>query len=158
MLDQASGQIDEELAWQPALLAQAHQTIGQAYFGLKDTGSALRHLQMALALNRQVYGETHFVTERSKAALGRAILYFQRNHAEAEPLLREALAAEKRQPSADQSSLAGILTALDRILLMTNRLEEANAARQDLLSIARAGSGENSVPYAQPLNTAACLL
>ena len=74
VLDQASGQIDEELAGQPALLAQAHQTIGQAYTGLKGVEPALRHLRIALALNRQVYGEANIVTARSKAALGQALV------------------------------------------------------------------------------------
>ena len=157
VLDQASGQLDEELAGQPALLAQAHQTIGQAYSGLKGIEPALRHLRTALALNRQVYGEANIVTARSKAALGEAILYLQRNYAEAEPLLREALAAEKRQPPADRSSLMAILLALDRILSVTDRYDEAGIVTRDLLATAREVSGENSELYAQGLNAVGML-
>ncbi len=157
MLDQASGQLDEELAGQPALLAQAHQTIGQAYSGLKGVEPALRHLRTALALNRQIYGGANIVTARSKAALGEAILYLQRNNAEAEPLLREALATERRQPSPDQSSLTKILMALDRVLLTSNRFEEAATVTRDMLSTARAANGENSESYAQALNAVGML-
>ena len=157
VLEQASRQLDEELAGQPALLAQAHQTIGQAYAGLKGIEPALRHLRTALALNRQIYGEANIVTARSKAALGEAILYLQRNYVEAEPLLREALAAERKQPPADRSSLMAILIALDRILSVTDRYDEADTVTRDLLATAREVSGENSAAYAQGLNAVGML-
>ena len=151
VLDRASANLDHELAGEPDLLAQAHLTIGQAYSGLKETEQALTHLQMALALNRRAYGEDHILTARSKAALGVAINYLQRDIVKAEPLLREALAVERRQPPSEQSSLPTILDALSRILNGTGRFDEGNATTMELPSVARQSHGEESEAYARAL-------
>jgi hypothetical protein len=73
VLDQASANLDHELAGEPVLLAQAHLTIGQAYAGLREARPAITHLRTALEIDRRVYGEENLVTARVKAALGSAL-------------------------------------------------------------------------------------
>ncbi len=153
VLDQASEQLDRELAGEPDLRAQAHQTIGYAYFGLKEAEPALRHVRTALAINRQLYGDNALATARSKAALGAGILYLQRDLTGAEPLLREALEVERRQGLAEQTSLPTILNALARILTVTGRLDQADSMIQEALASARRTSGEKSEAYARALES-----
>jgi tetratricopeptide (TPR) repeat protein len=111
-LDQASANFDHELAGEPVLLAQAHLTIGQAYAGLREAQPAISHLRAALEIDRRVYGEENLVTARVKAALGSALVALQRRYNEAEPLLRQALMVERRQPRPKKPSIAGLVDHL----------------------------------------------
>ncbi len=157
VLDQASAQLDHELAGEPALLAQAHQTLGNAYASLEVTEPALHHLQAALAINRQLYGEDARATVRSKAALGAAIFYLQRNAVEAEGLLREAVAAEERQPLADQAEQIRSRLAFERLLYDSKRFQEADAQLAETCALIRRTQGEESSLYAEALDAVGLL-
>ena len=157
VLDKASAQLDRELAGEPALLAQAHQTLGQAYAGLQVTEPALHHLRSALALDRQLYGEAGPVTVRSKAVLGEAIFDLQRTPVEAEGLLREAVAAEQRQPPADQAARTRTLLAFERLLYETQRFQEADAQLTETCALIRQTQGDESELYAEALHTVGVL-
>ena len=151
VLDQASGNLDQELAGEPALLAQAHQTIGQAYATLQVVEPALHHLRAALEIDRRIYGDENIVTARAKAALGASLRALTRRYTEAEPLLRQALAVERRQPPAEQRKLPWILDNEGRILSQLDRVGEAKTMVAEYLSLTRQASGEQNTAYASGL-------
>ncbi len=157
VLDQASAQLDRELAGEPALLAQAHETLGQAYAGLQESVPALHHLRAALALDRQLYEEGAPVTVRSKAVLGAAIFYLQRTGVEAEGLLREAIAAEQRRPPADQTEQIRTLLAFERLLYDSGRFQEADARLAETCALIRQTKGEESELYVEALHSVGLL-
>lgn len=157
VLDQASTNLDHELAGEPVLLAQAHLTVGQAYAGLREAQPALSHLRTALEIDRRVYGEENLVTARVKAALGSALVALQRRYTEAEPLLRQALIVERRQPPAEQRQLPMILKNEAKALSQMNRIDEAKLMAAESLSLIRKTEGEHSPAYAEGLVETASL-
>ena len=157
VLDQASKDLDHELASEPTLLAQAHLTIGQAYTGLKEIEPALQHLRTALKLDQRLFGDENIVTARAKAALGGALLALGRQMAEAEPLLRQALAVERLRPTDQQHDLLTILHDLGIILSARGKMEEATPLAAEALALARGNFGEQSKPFAEGLDQMAVL-
>ena len=150
VLDRASDNLDRQLAGEPALRAQAHLTIGQAYAALHEAEPSIRHLRMALAIDQRLYGDEDVVTARAKAALGEALYRLARQDVEAERLLRQALTVERRQPPVEQRMLAtlldesGVLSALDRA-------GEARGIVTEYLSVVGTTDGPQSLPYAKGL-------
>ena len=151
VLDQASANLDHELAGEPALVAQAHLTIGQAYAGLREADPSLSHLRAALEIDRRIYGNGSIVTARVEAALGAALVELARRYAEAEPLLHQALVVERRQPPAEQRELTMILNYEGRVLGQLNRTDEAKKMAAEALARIRKTDGEQSVAYANVL-------
>ena len=151
VLDQASANLDRELAGEPALLAQAHLTIGQAYAGLREAGPCLDHLRAALEIDRRIYGDEDIVTARVKAVLGAALVGLSRRYSEAEPLLHQALAMERRQPPGDQGKLPFILGYEGIALSQLGRIVEAKAMASEYLALVRKKDGEQSMTYADGL-------
>ena len=151
VLDQASTNLDHELAGEPALLAQAHVTIGQAYAGLREEAPCMTHLRAALEIDRRIYGEENIVTARVKAVLGAALRDQSRRYSEAEPLLRQALAVERRQPPGEQGELAFILQNEGLALSHLGRSDDAKAMVAEYLTFIRAKGGEQGMAYADGL-------
>ena len=151
VLDRAGQDIDRELAGDPAILAQAHTTLGQAYTGLKEAEPALRHLRAAVEIDRRLYGDGSLVTARAGAALGVALAGLERRYAEAEPLLRAALAVERRQPADGQRELPDLLKFLGMCVSAAGRFDEASALAAESLSLTRKTYGEQSEPFAKGL-------
>ena len=157
VLDQASARLDQDLAGEPALLAQAHLTIGQAYAGLREDDPALNHLRAALEIDRRIYGDGSIVTARVKAVLGGALVDLPRRYSEAEPLLREALAVERRQPPGEQRELPVILKYEGRILGIAGRIDEARAMVAESLALDRKKDAGQDMTYAGGLQQLADL-
>ena len=151
VLDQASDNLDHELAGEPALRAQAHLTIGQAYAGLREAKPSISHLRAALEIDRQIYGDENIVTARVKAALGAVLVTLVRRYDEAEPLLHQALTVERRQPPTQQRELPLILNYEGKVLSQMNRIDEAKMMEAESLLLIRKGDGEQSVAYANGL-------
>jgi serine/threonine protein kinase len=151
VLDQASDNLDHELAGEPALRAQAHLTIGQAYAGLREAKPSISHLREALEIDRQIYGDENIVTARVKAALGAVLVTLARRYDEAEPLLHQALTVERRQPSTEQRELPLILNYEGKVLSQINRIDEAKTMAAESLLLIRKSDGEQSVAYANEL-------
>ena len=158
VLDQASGQLDHELSAEPVVLAQAHLTVGQAYAGLKEAIPAIQHLRAAVAIDRRLYGDENVTTAHAKAMLGLALQSLERHTAESEPLLREALAVERRQPTAEQRDLPVILSGLSYVMMARNQIDAAESFTHEALARTRQTNGEASIPYAQQLNQLGVLL
>ena len=151
VLDQASDNLDHELAGEPALRAQAHLTIGQAYAGLREAKPSISHLRAALEIDREIYGDENIVTARDKAALGAVLVTLVRRYDEAEPLLHQALTVERRQPPTQQRELPLILNYEGKVLIQMNRIDEAKMMETESLLLIRKRDGEQSVAYANGL-------
>lgn len=151
VLDQAGENLDRELSGEPALLAQAHLTIGQAYARLQVAEPAIRHLRAAVELGRKTYGDQDIQTARAEAALGRALYNLERKYTEAEPYLHHALAVERRQPVIEPREYALALEYEGRLLGRAHRYDEARSLMMESLSRTRQAYGERSLPYAQSL-------
>jgi len=72
---------------------------------------------------------------------------------EAEPLLRRALAAERRRPSADRNQLGLLLSALSHTLIVTGKLSEARSLAEEAFEKARLLNGPRSEELANAWNT-----
>ena len=64
VLDAVSRNLDRELADQPEILAQAHQTISRAYTDLQILQSAEQHARAALSIARRLHGACANFTRR----------------------------------------------------------------------------------------------
>ena len=91
VLDAAGQSIDDELAKEPEVLAQVHETLSRAYERLKVNPPAEQHARKALAILRQLHGEEDLATAKAEFLLG-SVLVGVYQLKEAEPLLRHALA------------------------------------------------------------------
>ncbi len=151
VLDRASANLDHELAGEPALLAQAHVTIGQAYAGLRENDPCLAHLRAALEIDRRIYGDENLVTARVKAVLGAELVDLTRRYSEAEPLLHQALTVERRQPPGEQGKLPLILSFEGRALNGLDRTDEAKAIVAEYLAFVHQTKGEQGMAYADEL-------
>ena len=151
VLDQASNNLDRELAGDPVLLAQAHETVGQAYARLEVVEPALEHLRIAVETDRRLYGEENIVTARAKAALGATLHSLTRRYAEAEPLLRQALVVERRQPASEQTKLPFILDYEARALSQLGQVGEAKTLVTEYLALTRRADGEQNLAYTNGL-------
>ncbi len=147
VLDQAGANLDRELAGDPVLLAQAHETVGQAYARLEVVEPALAHLRAAVETDRRLYGEENIVTARAKAALGATLHSLTRRYPEAEPLLRQALIVERRQPTSEQTKLPFILDYEARALSQLGQVVEAKALVTEYLALTRQAAGEQNLAY-----------
>ena len=102
-------------------------------------------------MDQKIYGAENIVTTRAEAMLGAALLSLQRQAAQAEPLLRHALAVERRQPPTERIALAMILEALGRVLSVSGQVQEATALVQEFVDLTRQNSGAESEAYAKGL-------
>ena len=152
VLDRAGQNIDRDLGADRASLARAHLTLGQAYTGLKEADPAIRHLKMAVDLDRRLYGDGSLMTARAEQALGVAIAGLQRQYSQAEPWLRAALAVIRRQPPVDQGDLPELFKYLGLCLGASKQFGEAATIAEESLALARKTDGEQSEPFAKGLS------
>ncbi len=152
VLDAAGKNIDTELASEPEILAQVHSTLGTAYEGLKILAPAEQHSRAALAILRRLHGDDDPATLR-QAYLLAAVLTQRLNLAASEPLLRQVIAWQRRQPSPDANILTHALGQLGFVLTQTNRPAEAEPMLTEAVALARQHFGENSPEYRDNLNT-----
>ena len=97
VLDATARTVDQDLANDSESLLQAHLTLARTYGVLNLLGEATTQFRAALALARQLHGEQSVVTQESAGELGGA-LATSSQFAEAEPLLRQSVAWQKKHP------------------------------------------------------------
>jgi serine/threonine-protein kinase len=90
VLDRASSKIEGQFQDQPFVKASLQRTIGDAYLSIGETALARRHLDRALVLTRQLFGEVHTHTLQTRLHIAMTFTE-ERKFAEAESLLREVL-------------------------------------------------------------------
>ncbi len=150
VLDAAGKSIDDDLAKEPEVLAQVHETLSRAYERLKVNPPAEQHARKALGILRQLHGEEDLATAKAEFLLG-SVLVGVYQLKEAEPLLRHALAVERRQTPPDTFLLAETLRILGRGLTDALRLDEGAPCLAESLALMRVARGEHSLDYVEVL-------
>ena len=150
VLDAAGASMDQELAAEPEVLAQAHRTLGETYQGLALHQQAVAHFRAATNLLQHLYGEKDERTVLAEIDLAHA-LCLTGEVVEPEPLLRHALVFLRQQPKVDDAKVARVLRLLSYCLNETHRMPEAQATLSEGLANAARAWGENSPGYADML-------
>ena len=152
VIDAAAANLDRDLAKEPEVLLQAHLTLGRTYRNLGLYEPAEQQARAALALVRRLHGEKAPATADAEFVLG-DILANRRQVAEAESLLRHALAIYRAQAPPDRAALAGTLGDLGYTLYsQPERTVEAEAIVAEALGHARAVWGEHDARYLRVLH------
>jgi tetratricopeptide (TPR) repeat protein len=143
VLQEAAQRIHTELAGQPALEAQALETIGVTYneLGLVDEAEASLH--EALQLNSTLYGAD------SEAAAGcmieLSLQFLNKNRPdEAEPLLQKGIAIERKVAPAGNRNLAYGLFILGELYVRRGEYEKAKPLLQEALTFFDRLAGPNN--------------
>ena len=150
-LDAAGKTIDQELAAEPEVLAQVHLTLCQTYSEMTLYEPSIRHGRIALDSLRRLRGDDDALTMRAMVQLG-SVLTNTAHMAEAEPLLRQALAWHERQATPDPAAKAGVLKRLIYVLVGSNQIREAEARIAEARPLLLASAGENSLSYVEFIN------
>jgi eukaryotic-like serine/threonine-protein kinase len=150
VLDAAGKSIDDELAKEPEVLAQVHETLSRAYERLKVIPPSEEHARKALGILRQLHGDEDLATAKAEFLLGSVLVGIYQLK-EAEPLLRHALAVERRQIPPDTFLLAETLRILGRGLTDALRLDEGAPCLAESLALMRVARGEHSLEYVEVL-------
>ena len=151
VLDSAAETLDRELADQPHLLAQAHLTIARAYARLRQAAPTEKHARRALEIAQTIHGNDHPATAEVMAFLGYALRVFRRFE-EAEPLLRQAVAVQRRFPPPGKNDFPNLLVDLATVLGETGRAAEATPLVEEALERIRSASGDEGQEFADGLN------
>ncbi len=155
VLDAAGAKLDTELANEPEILAQAHETLCRSYRNLGLYEPAERQARAALAAIRSVHGPEDPAVAQDEFLLGAVVASRNRQMAEAEALLRHALAVQSAQPVPDHAALANTLSSLAYCLsFQPARSAEAATPMDEALAHARTAWGEHSLNYLGVLNRA----
>ncbi len=152
VLDAASKSMDHDLAAEPEVLAQAHESISFTYGQLGQVQSSEEHIRAALEIRRRIHSPDDPATLKTEMWLAGAFC----NRAEwqaAEPLLRHVLAVRSRQNPPDLYWLARTNEVLGSVLSYTNRPEEGLIVLQKALADLRALRGEGDTDYIHVLVT-----
>ena len=156
VLDAAAATMDQELATEPSVLAEAHRSLGETYQALALHSQAVEHFEAAAGLMRRLYGDEDERTVLAEINQAHAMC-LTGLFIEPEPLLQRALAALRRQPKPDNAKLARVLRLLSYCLMEMHRTPEAQATLNDGLANAASAWGENSSGYADMLMQAGTL-
>lgn len=146
VLEYSAERVDRELAEQPLLRARLLNTIGLVYGDLGFIEEGVMHLREALAIRRRLLGDGQPEVVESLNSLGRLLIDHGRFN-EAEPLLREALAAARQRHDLEAQRAAS-LSSLG--LLVMSKGEYADA--EPLLWEALAAHRSLESPEPRPLS------
>jgi tetratricopeptide (TPR) repeat protein len=141
---------EEDLLW--PILGLARVAEHQAAFG-----EALKLYQLGMEQCEQRLGPEHPSTAMALNNLA-TLLYYTNRLAEAEPLMRRALAIDEASYGNDHPNVAIRLNNLAVLLQATNRLAEAEPLMRRALAIDEASYGKDDPYVARDLNNLAQLL
>ncbi len=156
VLDAAGRNLDRELAGEPEVLIQAHQTLSRSYSHLALFVPAEEHARAALALERSLHGADDPATAEAEVDLA-ATLGKRYRWADAELLLHHALGVLRRQAVPNHAALAKALQGLGLASAANGHREGADSLILEALTHARTAWGEESSNYASVLNDLAAL-
>ncbi len=147
MIDAAAKKLDRDLANHPAVLLQAHLTLGRTYRNLGLYEPAEQQARAALVLARRLHGNEATITAGVELILGK-VLSNRQQVAEAESLLRHALSIYRAQVQPDRAALAETLAFLGYTLYsQPGRAVEAETMMSEALGFARVVWGERDPKY-----------
>ena len=156
-LDRAAESISRRFRARPLTEAAVHSVLAETYDGLGLAARALEHAQAARDLTRGARGPDDAQALAATAAVGKELAVLHR-HAEAEPLLRDAVARAERRLGADDPVTIECLNSLARTLRMQRKFAEAEPLYRRALESDRRRHGPRSAEVAQALNSLAVLL
>ncbi|MBL9032747.1 MAG: serine/threonine protein kinase [Phycisphaerae bacterium] len=149
VLDEAAARIDGELRAQPVVQASLRSAIGTAYLGLADFDAARTHLRGAYEQRLAILGPRHHDTAESLVDLA-TLHYSLQDLAEAERMLREALAIFREIRGSHNPDIARVLNNLGAVLNAQRRTIEAAEVLQ--LAIRMREPDGDTLDLAESLN------
>ncbi len=138
LLDDYSAGLAGKFTNQPEIEAAVRETMGMAYYRLGAPDKAQAHLDRALLLRRQLYGEHEQVAESLTDCAWNC--FEQGQFAKGESLAREALDIYRKSGVVGQPVLSTFLV-LQRNLIAAGRVEDAEAATEEASTLARKSPG-----------------
>ncbi len=148
VLDQASRQVETELAGQPEEAAALRATIGNGYFALGDYAAAEKQLRLAAEARWNLLGPDDALTAESLNDLGRA-LREQKEYDRAEAVFLEALAIRRRVLGSDDRSVSDTLNNLGMLRYEQQQFDQAEQYLRQALEV------HDRRPDGDPLDRAA---
>jgi eukaryotic-like serine/threonine-protein kinase len=124
VLHDAAQRIQTELNGQPAIKAQALETIGETYVKLGLLSEAEANLSEAFQINSALYGSANHATTQSANFLAIALAN-QGNIAKAAPLLTSAIEAERKISPSGSKELALALYVLGELYVRQSDSKKA---------------------------------
>ncbi len=159
MLDKGAGQIDRELARQPAIQATLLDTVGTVYMELGLYREARPLLARAVDSRRQLAGADPSALSASLTHLGE-LQSLQADFDAGESSYREAIARQSSQPDSaeNRAGLAKSLHGLGEVLESQGRYKEAEQSFREALAIQRRLLGPAHADIARTLQDLALVM
>jgi eukaryotic-like serine/threonine-protein kinase len=154
ILDRAAQEVEGGLAEDRLLQARLMDTIGRVYFALGLYGKAAPQLSKAAEIRRGLFGpdDREALASSGKLAM---VKNAQGQHAEAERLQREVLAAQRRLLGPEHPETLSTLNNLGIILDAQGHLAEAEAIHRQVLEARRRVLGPDHPDTAGAMNNLA---
>ena len=157
LLDNASKEIQHELASDPELQAQMMHTMGSAYLNLGLYQQARSLFERAIAISHSAGGPEDREALSSTNALA-GLLAQEGEYAQAEKLQRETLAVQRRVLGPEHLDTLTTMGDLSATLASSNRLEEAEKLGRDVLEKERRVLGPENRHTLTAMDTLAAIL
>jgi serine/threonine-protein kinase len=132
VLDNAARELDEELADEPTVAAELHDTIGTTYHSLSLYDEAERHLTRAIELQAQLHGTATVPYARAESQLA-GVINDAGRPVEAEALLRRALIIFERDLGPAALPTLSTLNDLGLSLKFQGKYDDAEQAYRTVL-------------------------
>ena len=137
VLDEAAERIRrDDLADHPATRAQLHMTIGRSYLALGNYAESKAHLESALDLNRQHYGDSHLAVADSMDHLASTLLLIN-DYSKSEEYFRKAFGIREAILGPDKAIGVSSPHSLASVLYYTGRYEEAEKLYRESIQYSR---------------------
>ncbi|MCG8404957.1 MAG: serine/threonine-protein kinase [Phycisphaerales bacterium] len=148
VLDEAAERIRrDDLANHPATRAQLHMTIGRSYLALGNYAESKAHLESALDLNRQHYGDSHLAVADSLDHLANTLLLIN-DYSKSEEYFREAFKIREEILGSDMAIGASSPHSLASVFYYKGRYEEAEELYRQLVEYWRKQEKSESLSLA----------
>jgi non-specific serine/threonine protein kinase/serine/threonine-protein kinase len=157
ILDQGAARIDRELAGQPEVQARMMATIGAVYRKLGLYGPSAPLLEKSESTLRSVLGQDHPETIHLLLEIA-ALKVAQGNVAEAESVLRDALARSRRSLGEEHPSTLASISDLGATLHYQGRLAEAETLYREALAKRRSVLGPDHPETLETVNNISATL
>ncbi|MBM4039188.1 MAG: serine/threonine protein kinase, partial [Planctomycetes bacterium] len=158
VLDEAEKRVEkEELAAQPVVQAAIRRTIAVTYVHIGLPEKAKPHALKSVQVLAQLFGEEHDATLLSMETLG-YVLDALGEYAEAEEIVRRAVAARERMHGKDDPLTLNALAMLGNAVHGAGKYKEAEAIRRRCFEGYRRAKGNNDIETLHALDSLAVTL
>jgi tetratricopeptide (TPR) repeat protein len=154
ILQRGAERIETDLAGEPELQAELHDTIGQIQHKRGEYEDSGRHYGKAIELREALYGPGDPSIAASVAGLGEA-LHWQSEYEQAEAAFERVLEIERGQSRPDQARVARALSNLASAQQRLDRKDRAEALYREALELDRQTFGPSSVAVSEDMSNLA---